>query len=138
MCMVLRNLNADLKIGTRLIVDRVSARNLRVVESPVCEGRGFVYGDESACALQPPHHVQVADQAQRTVRRAPAVPSAPAYTMTCKKSQGKTIEKVLRRSKRTCRLRRLRMAGCMFLWAACKSGGTSNCLSRSRNMGKPL
>ena len=61
-CMVKRNLNADLKLGTRLIVD-VSARSVRVVESPVYEGPGFACGDESACALHPPHHIQVADQA---------------------------------------------------------------------------
>ena len=62
-CMVMRNLNADLKFGTRLIVDRVSTRSVRVIQSPVYEGPGFAYGDESACALHPLHHVQVADQA---------------------------------------------------------------------------
>ena len=45
--MVMRNLNGDLKNGTRLIVDGVSARGVRVVEPPVYKGPGFAYGDES-------------------------------------------------------------------------------------------
>ena len=62
-CMVMRKLNADLKLRTHLVVDRVSARSVCVVQSHVYEGTGFACGDESACALHFPHHVQVADQA---------------------------------------------------------------------------
>ena len=63
MCTVMRNLNADLNSGTRSIVHRVSARSVRMVESPVYEGPGFACNDKSACALHPPHQIQVADQA---------------------------------------------------------------------------
>ena len=68
-CMVMRNLNADLKFGTRLIVDRVSARSVRVVQSPVYEGSGFACGDESACALHPSQvslaHLEVSQVSRR-------------------------------------------------------------------------
>ena len=39
-CMLMRNLNGDLKDGTRLIVDRVSARSVRAVEPLVYKGPG--------------------------------------------------------------------------------------------------
>ena len=53
MCTVMRNLNTDLNSGTRLFVHRVSARSVRVVESPVYEGPGFACNDESDCAPHP-------------------------------------------------------------------------------------
>ena len=53
MCMVIRNLNADLSTGTRLFVDRMSACSVRVVDSPVYKGPGFAYSGECVCTTSP-------------------------------------------------------------------------------------
>jgi hypothetical protein len=95
-CMVMRNLNADLKNGTRVIVDSVSGRSVRVVEPCAYLGPGGVYGDASRKYV---HFIPrilfqwTVKKKRRTVERR-QFPLRAAYAMTCNKSQGKTMARV--------------------------------------------
>ena len=96
MCMMVRNLNDDLKNGTRVIVNRLSVRSVRVVEPSVYQGPGFAYGDESFKHVHYIPRIMFKWQIKRNRRFAEHRQFFlhPAYAMTCNKSQGKTMEKV--------------------------------------------
>ena len=82
-CMVMRNLNADLKFGTRFIVDRVSARSVRVIQSCTKARASHTVTSPRVHYIPCIMSKWQIKRNRRSVERR-HFPLRPAYAMTCK------------------------------------------------------
>lgn len=87
--MIVRNLNAQLMNGTRVVVDHVGTRAVRVVDPRVCAGHDHLCGGGDLHALHFIPRILFAWTIPRTPMRGhrQQLPLRPAYAMTANKAQ---------------------------------------------------
>ena len=94
-CMIMRNLSPKLMNGTRVIVDRVGPRTVRVVEPGAFVGLGHEYAGAAADAVHYIPRILFKWDVPRTMMqvRRRQFPLRLAYAITCNKAQDKTLRR---------------------------------------------